>query len=76
MPEEYQKEVTVVCRTFKPILIHCYSTDAKLNFELKNSEAAAMCRAFDKAAAALAAKQRASGAPASAAPADPDVRHF
>ncbi|KAK9862680.1 hypothetical protein WJX84_000466 [Apatococcus fuscideae] len=76
-PAQVQVEVYKACpslpeTTFKPILIHCYSTDAKLNFELKNSEAAAMCRAFDKAAAALAAKQRASGAPASAAPADPD----
>ena len=62
----------MTCRVFKPILTHCYTSDAKLVFELKNSEAAAMCRAFDKAAAAAAPK--APRASAAAAPStDPDV---
>lgn len=61
-----------VCRVFKPILSNCYTTDAKLVFELKNSEAAAMCRAFDKAAAAAAPKVPRAAA-AAATPADPDV---
>ena len=65
-------QLLMICRVFKPILTHCYTSDAKLVFELKNSEAAAMCRAFDKAAAAAVPK--APRASAAAAPfTDPDV---
>ncbi|KAK9831297.1 hypothetical protein WJX74_010943 [Apatococcus lobatus] len=75
-PAQVQVEVYKACPAltegvFKPILSNCYTSDSKLTFELKNSEAAAMCRAFDKAAAAVTPKASRASA-AAAPPVDPD----